>query len=282
MATPFTNQATLFYNGNVINSNITTGQIVDTVAMEKIALTDTYRQNGKITYVVTIANTGTSDLTDLILSDNLGEYTIGEESYTPLTYVDGSILYFVNGVMQSAPVVTAPLSITGFSVPANGNVTIMYETVANGYAPIGPDASITNTVSLSSEQKAYIATATETVELVQDAELSIMKSLSPKNVEENGTLTYTFQIENRGTKPIELSDDVTVRDIFTPVLNNMSVTFNQAEWIEGVNYTYDALTGEFVSNANQITVPGATYSQDVTRMWTITPGVSTLVISGTI
>ncbi|MBQ7573630.1 MAG: hypothetical protein IJT23_05170 [Clostridia bacterium] len=282
MATPFTNQATLFYNGNVINSNITTGQIVDTVAMEKIALTDTYRQNGKITYVVTIANTGTSDLTDLILSDNLGEYTIGEESYTPLTYVDGSILYFVNGVIQSAPVVTAPLSITGFSVPANGNVTIMYETVANGYAPVGPDASITNTVSLSSEQKAYIATATETVELVQDAELSIMKSLSPENVEENGTLTYTFRIENRGTKPIELSDDVTVRDIFTPVLNNMSVTFNQAEWIEGVNYTYDELTGEFVSNANQITVPGATYSQDVTRMWTVTPGVSTLVISGTI
>ena len=244
MATPFTNQATLFYNGNVINSNITTGQIVDTVAMEKIALTDTYRQNGKITYVVTIANTGTSDLTDLILSDNLGEYTIGEESYTPLTYVDGSILYFVNGVIQSAPVVTAPLSITGFSVPANGNVTIMYETVANGYAPVGPDASITNTVSLSSEQKAYIATATETVELVQDAELSIMKSLSPENVEENGTLTYTFRIENRGTKPIELSDDVTVRDIFTPVLNNMSVTFNQAEWIEGINYTYDELTGE--------------------------------------
>ena len=51
--------------------------------------------------------------------------------------------------------------------------------------------------------------------------------------------------------------------------------------MEGVEYTYNELTGDFATVASQITVPAATYEQDtVTGEWIITPGVSGLVVSG--
>ena len=52
---------------------------------------------------------------------------------------------------------------------------------------------------------------------------------------------------------------------------------------EGTNYTYDTTTGLFTGTAGGITVPAATYTQDpVTGAWGINPGVSTLMISGTV
>ncbi len=62
MAT-FINQATLSYNGGSTNSNIITGEIVDVLTASKTAVVDTYRTPDKITYVVSLVNTGTTALT---------------------------------------------------------------------------------------------------------------------------------------------------------------------------------------------------------------------------
>lgn len=43
MAT-FTNVATLSYNGTVVNSNVTTGEIQQTLAATKHSLANTYKQ----------------------------------------------------------------------------------------------------------------------------------------------------------------------------------------------------------------------------------------------
>ena len=49
------------------------------------------------------------------------------------------------------------------------------------------------------------------------------------------------------------------------------------------DYTYNETTGEFATVQSRITVPAATYEQDAeTGAWIITPGVSTLVITGSI
>ena len=53
MAT-FTNQATLRYNGNVVNSNITTGELLEVLSATKTAVIDTYSQGSDITYVINI------------------------------------------------------------------------------------------------------------------------------------------------------------------------------------------------------------------------------------
>ena len=78
-------------------------------------------------------------------------------------------------------------------------------------------------------------------------------------------------------------DDVTVSDDFAPAIDLTSVIFNGNAWVLTTDYTYDETTGEFATVPGRIPVPAATYSQNpTTGVWTVTPGVSTLVITGTI
>lgn len=61
------------------------------------------------------------------------------------------------------------------------------------------------------------------------------------------------------------------------------MTYNGTAWSAGAEYTYSETTGEFVSAVGQITIPAATYTQDpVTGVWSVTPGSSVLVITGTV
>lgn len=284
MAT-FYNQATLSYNGNVAGSNITSGRIVETLSATKNALVSTYTTTGDVTYVISIINSGNTDCTALTLTDNLGSYTLpdGTTEVVPLSYVNGTVNYFVNGVQQPSPEVTdnEPLTITGISVPAQGNAIIIYTARPNQYAPLGADASITNTVTV--EGCINSVTAEETITYSTEPMLTISKALEPTVVAENGTITYTFAIRNYGSTATDLSDDVIFTDIFDPVLNISAVTFNGTPWTAGDDYTYDTQTGVFNSVNGSVTVPAATFTQDeTTGVWAVEPGVSTLVITGTL
>lgn len=284
MAT-FTNQATLIYNGNTTTSNITTGEIVEVISATKTAVKAVYSTNEKVTYVVTILNSGTTAFNNLVLSDDLGAYAFNETSVVPLDYVEGSLLYYVNGVLQTAPTVNTDngLVVSGLTVPAGGNATIVYETRTNQFASPQTNGSITNTATISGGGISTPVTVTETVTAENVALLSISKAVAPAVVTENGQLTYTFVIQNTGNTPITATDSVVVTDTFNPILELTNVTFNGTVWVEGTNYTYDEATGAFATIDGQITVPAATYTQDATTgAWTITPGTSTLVVSGTI
>lgn len=83
----FTNQATLTYNGNVINSNITTGEILEVLSATKTAVVETYSQDSEITYVIQILNSGTTAFTGLTITDDLGSYAFGTTTLVPLYYV---------------------------------------------------------------------------------------------------------------------------------------------------------------------------------------------------
>lgn len=107
MAT-ITNQATLTYNGGSANSNIATAELVETLSMTKTAVRGTYNADSdRVTYVVTISNSGTAALTGMTLTDNLGAYTFGTTTLYSLSYRTDSILYYNNGTLQTAPAVTA-------------------------------------------------------------------------------------------------------------------------------------------------------------------------------
>ena len=285
MAT-FFNQATLSYNGNVTNSNVVTGEFLEVLSVTKTAVQDDYVANDDITYVISIVNSGTTAFTGPTLTDDLGAYPFGDGELVPLDYVEGSVRYYVNGVLQAAPAVTTTddqLVISGINVPAGGNAMIIYEVDANEFAPLGVDDSITNEVTVTGGGISTDVTAEETINTEDRAVLTISKSLSPTTVAENGQLTYTFVIQNSGNTPAVATDDVIVTDTFDPILSNITVTFNGEVWTEGVEYTYDETTGEFATIPGQITVPAATYTQDEeTGVWITNPGVAVLTVTGTV
>lgn len=285
MAT-FYNQATLSYNGNIASSNITAGEILENIFVTKTPVNSSYSADRDNSYVISIVNNSSVSYDNVTITDDLGEYVFNESDDTvvPLTYITDTVRYFVNGIPQADPDVTSedPLVITGISVPAGGNAIIVYSARANSFAPLGEDASITNTAVVSGDGFTDIS-AVSTTTPENSAFLLISKSLSPAAVEENGRVTYTFTIQNNGSTAVDINDDVIFRDDFTPALTNLTVQFSGALWTEGVNYSYSEETGVFISLDGQITVPAATYVQDpVNGAWSVQPGISTLVISGNI
>ena len=195
----FTNQAQLRYGNAVANSNVAVGEILEVLAATKTAVRKTYGQNDRVTYVVSIVNSGNTAMTGLTVADDLGAYAFGTDTLVPLTYVADTVRYYSNGILQTTPAVTAgpPLSVSGISVPAGGNVTIVYEAETNAFAPLLAESEITNTVTVSGGGITPV-TAKETVIAESGPKLTITKSVSPVPVTENGTLTYTFLIQNTG------------------------------------------------------------------------------------
>ena len=142
--------------------------------------------------------------------------------------------------------------------------------------------TVINTATLSGGGITPIS-ATETITAADEADLTITKSLNPTVVTENGQITYTFVIQNTGNTAVIATDNATITDTFDPVLSNIAVTFNGVSWATPTNYTYNTVTGQFATNAGQITVPAATYTQDPTTGATIIqPGVSILTVTGTV
>jgi len=280
----FTNQAQIRYGNAVANSNIAVGEILEVLSASKTAVRSTYGQNDSVTYVVSIVNAGTVPVTGLTLSDNLGAYTFGTGSLTPLTYVEGTVKYYVNGTLQTAPAVTETpvFTITGITVPAGGNATIIYEAMVNQYAPLDAGSSITNNANISGGGITPV-TVDEIVRAQTAPLLTITKSISPVPVTENGTITYTFLIQNGGSADADAASGVTVSDNFDPVLTNLTATYNGTPLVAGTDYTYNETSGEFMTTAGRITVPAAAFTQDATTgIWAINPGVGTLVVTGTI
>lgn len=281
----FYNQATLSYGNNVTNSNIVTGELLEVLSVTKTSLGNEYSTGNDVVYVVSIVNSGAVAFTDVTVTDDLGAFPFGAGTLTPLDYVSGSVVLYVNGVLQTAPSVTAgpPLVIDGLTIPAGGTALLLYRTLPNNFAPLSVGSTITNTATVTGGGISTPLTASHTIGASEAPLLTISKSMCPTTVVENGTLTYTFVIENLGNTPAVATDNLTVTDTFSPILGNLAVTLDGVALTEPADYTYNAATGEFATVSGRITVPAATYTTDpVTGAVTVTPGVAVLRVSGTV
>lgn len=274
----FTNFATLSYSGGRTESNTVTGELIEVLTASKNALSETYGAHDDVSYVVSLVNSGTIPLDGLVVTDDLGAYTLDTQTLYPLEYVGGSVRYYQNGVLQTVPTVTAAgeLVISGISVPAEGNTIIIYKTRLTDYAPLGIEASITNTATISGNVTPITASAT--INMNARAELGISKSVCPTSVTENGRLTYTFVIQNSGSVEATAADSIVLSDLLNPVLTDISAMLNGNALTSPTDYTYDETTGQFASVAGSITVPAATYTQGADGRWTVTPGLSLIHI----
>lgn len=230
MPTTFTNQATLSYNNLSIPSNVVTGVLTEVLSVSKTAIPAAYQNGDTITYAVQLVNSGTAALTGLTLTDNLGAYTpaAGTAAVVPMTYQTDTLRYYRNGILQATPTIaaTSPLTVTGLSIPAGGNTTLMYAVKTNQFTPYGAEESVTNTATVTGGGLAAPLTAEATVNADPAPDLSVIKSMCPTTVTEAGALTYTFTLQNRGATATTTTDNVSLTDTFTPALTITSVTLN--------------------------------------------------------
>ena len=281
MAT-FTNQATLTYNGQTTTSNVTVGELVQTLTATKTAVVPTYEPDGRVTYVISLVNSGTVPFTGLTVEDDLGGYTFNGATVYPLAYTAGSVRYYQNGALQTAPAVTAgpPLVFNGIAVPAGGNAVIVYEAAPTAFAPLNAESTVVNTVRVTGAGLADGVTATATVAPTAAPRLAINKSLFPTTVTENGQLTYTFTVLNSGNTAADAAAAIVITDTFDPRLTDLTVTLNGTALTAGTDYTYDGATFRTLT---PLLIPAATYTRNATTgEVTVTPGMATLVVTGTV
>ena len=284
MATTFTNTATLLYNGAAVQSNVAVGAIEGVLSVSKNTAAQDYGAGDILTYVVGIVNNSDAAVTGLTVNDDLGAYPFNSLTLQPLDYVAGSVQLYSNGALQPAPGVstTDGLAFSSITVPANGNVVIIYEAQTNAFAPPESGSVIENTVTVTGTGISDV-TAVESVPAAERAVLSMIKSVSPIPVAENGTLTYTFRLQNTGSAAVETTDNAVVSDTFDPLLSNISVTLDGTALTAGTDYTYDEATGVFSTANGVLAIPAATFTQDaVTGAWSTAPGEATLVVTGTV
>ena len=280
----FTNQAILSYRNGAVSSNVVTGEILETLSATKNSLLDTYSAGDTVTYVIGLFNSGASPVTGVTVTDDLGAYLFNGTALVPLSYVEGSLNYYQNGVLQPDPTVSAggtALIVSNITVPANGYAQLVYQARVNEFAPTDLGGQITNTATATVGGERVVAQ--ETITANEAPLLGINKGISPSTVTDNGQLTYTFTVQNFGNTEAGAEEMLTLTDAFDPILDPITVTYNGTALTEGVEYNYDETTGLFATTPGSITVPAATIVQDpVTGEFNVTPGVATLVVTGTV
>lgn len=282
------NFATVRYtsNGTPLTrvSNVAEIGLTSSVTFSKVSLGSEYTADGTITYILTISNTSSTPLTTLTVTDDLGTFTEGALTLTPLTYV-GPALLLVDGQDVTAQLTVDsknPASVV-FSIPAlaaGATANIIYEAAVNAFAPLDGEGTITNAATLITDADCADGTATATVTAASAADVSVLKQMSPNPVVCGDTVTYTIRIYNYGNAPAE---DVQLVDAFDPAPTNITVSRNGV-LLTGTDYTYVGGVLTVPPTGGTLdTVPAATFTRDTTTGEVIvTPGVVEYVITGVI
>lgn len=287
MATIITNQATINYRfrnaAATAVSNTATTVLGAQVEISKNSLTEVYRPQQIITYIIGITNRG-SALTDVGVVDDLGTYTENGNSYTPLTYIGPAQLY-INGAFNS--VITPDVEENGISfeianIPAGGNAQIVYQVRVNGFAGVEEGSEITNTAIVDCNCPCDVTDSdSHTIRAEGFADIRIIKSVCPNPVGCGEELTYVFDIYNYGNIP---ANNVVLTDRFEPALSDIAVSVNGVSIPdEDFSYVNGVLTLPAAGSDYEITVPAATFERnDTTGEYEITPGQIQIIVTGII
>lgn len=276
----FQNRATLSYRGVTASSNTVTGEIESALTVLKTALEENYFADSSVTYVISLVNSGESELTGLTVTDDLG-MAAGAQG-APLSYVPDSAALFIDGTPSKdlGTETGSGLVFTGITVPANGSSVIVYKASVTGFAPLGVGGTVTNTAAVNGGVSPVSASAS--ISAAETPVLSVTKALTPLTVSENGTVTYTFTIENCGNLPAEEEDGTMLEDVFDPALTDLSAELNGTPMTSPADYSYDASTGVFSTVPGFITVPAAEFTAAPDGAVVTVPGKTVLTVKGNI
>lgn len=280
------NQATLTYTyGDTTEqtlSNLASTEWNASLSLEKRTLESAYRAGADLTFLITLANDGTAAQNGLTLTDDLGAYTPegGTSEVAPLTYTGPAELY-LDG--EYAETLTPTVGETGVTfplpaLPAGAHAMLLYKARVNGFAPLGADASITNTVSLTDTAELLSASATIPAEAY--AAVTIEKEMTPNPIGDGSELSVTFTIENSGNTP---ATDLVLTDDFAVSLDNVSITVNGTPVTDFSFENNRLVLPQTGSALSTVSVPAAVFSQDPdTGAVTVTPGKTVIVLTGAV
>lgn len=286
MAQIITNQASIAYRYNDRTasavSNIATATLNDPLSVEKVSLETVYRPGDEITYVITVTNSGLSALAGVSVTDDLGTYTVGNTTVTPLTYT-GPAIFFIDGVYggNATPTVGADgISFGPITLGAGSVAQVIYKATVNGNAPITEGGQITNTVTATASGSAPVSDS-NTITVDSYADVTITKTMTPSDVSEGDALTYTFVISNFGNAE---ATDIVLTDAFDPAPQNITVQLNGTA-VPATDYDYvnGVLTLPNGTSTTQLTLPPATVTVDpTTGEVVVTPSTLTVTVTGII
>lgn len=287
MATSLLNRAQISYTFNGSEgsavSNQTRTRLLDRFTMEvtKDTLTPELRAGNNAAYVVRVENTGAGELRNIRAFDNLGEEA--GETFAPLTYVEGSAVFYLNGNEVQGTAETNPDGVvfeTNADLDPGDNLLIFYLAQLDA-AQTEP---VTNTVTVTARTGASTAsvgnTITEcdsaTVTPVTFAQVSIFKEADMATVVSGDTLTYTFTLMNTG---FEAVDEITFTDEFPEEFNVTSVAYT----INGVRTPVDP-ADYTISGDNTLRLPaaGSDLTIGVPAATQAGPGITVITVTGTI
>ena len=289
MATIITNRATVNYNSGtaaaVAFSNTTSTVLNGSLSITKYSLSSGYRTGQELTYIITVTNNRSTPAQTVSVTDNLGTFTDGTITVTPLTYV-GTAQLFINGAFVSdldALVGTDNVLFEIASIPAGGTAQIFYRARVNEFACANVGAEIINNACVD-----YVCDCacdelicdSFTLPVEEYADITVAKSVCPNPVTCGERLNYVIDIYNNGN--IDASD-IVITDVFDPALEGITVSLNGTALLaDGYSYVGGVLT---ISSATgtAITVPAAVCTRDqTTGIATITPGKISVAVSGTL
>lgn len=276
------NQANLTYTygttTETVASNIAETEWNAALTAEKRALEDAYREDATLTYLISLKNSGAAAIENLVISDDLGAYTPagGAAPVTPLTFAGNAVLY-IDGTFSETLTPTPSQSGVQFlipSIPAGADALLIYQAAVNGFAPLEAGSEIVNTATVGENEP---LTVSATVPVADYADVSIEKAMGPNPITGGGQMTVTFVIENRGNTE---ATGLVLTDDFPIALTDLTVTVNGAP-LSDFTFENSRFTMP-VGGAVTLSVPAATFTQDETGAVSVTPGVLTVVLSGTV
>ncbi|MBR6755073.1 MAG: DUF11 domain-containing protein [Clostridia bacterium] len=290
MATIITNQARLNYRYagareiSTVFSNTASAILNGQLDIEKTSLSTTYRIGQDITYFITVTNEGNGAVNDVVITDDLGTYRVGNNNYTPLTYIGPSQL-LINGVFDSliTPVISNGRIVYNIeNLPANATAQIRYIVRVNEFANGSICSQITNTATavcdcICNEP----ASDSHTLTAEAFADVRVIKSICPNPVICGEEVNFIFDIYNYGN--LEATDVILI-DTFNPPITDIEVRVDGVLIPESdYDYVNGVLTLPSPDSDYSITVPPATFTQNPqTGIISIVPGNVRITVSGRI
>lgn len=279
MATIINNQANITYQYNSSTGNATSN-IVETTVLDlygitanKTALQQTFKPGENITYITTIKNSGSANLYNVTLQDDLGNNN--------LTILNNSIYIYKNEELQTIDPSGTFIEIPGILTPGEQVLVIYIATVNNDIDSTIDE--ITNTQMITARGGGVTGplitvtpNPTATIIRANYAQLTIMKTTDKETIMSGDNLTYTFTITNTGNTEatnVILTDYLPEGFVINSIIsetNGTITTYNPTD------YTFDPTTRLLTlpnNTGNRITVPAATMEN---------PGTTTVTIAGTV